>query len=400
MVAALQASAPLSSCHPAVQNKTLYNCRGQIVKPCIKNIPSPKQTAASRQCNKANVPRFVHFGPELEQTRWFFKADSPKCASSDPIFDTLSSSSDHNTIKSAPTTSLTHIRGPSPSFSAYEESPVVLETLEYADNRLSGTVKVHNLAFEKSVTVRMTKDGWKTVEDVHATFLRSIVAVDGSRPGVDRFHFKVPLDIDTTAAGAITISMCVRYHVNGQEYWDNKKGANYEFKFVTSNTSIKSTSTSTSTMTQSATDAIEMRKQTNDTFSFDFAASLPSSISPNRVSSADTRRYMQYSEATFAPAVYPPAMHYSGVSKYSNVRKQNQWQPMPGFDHFSTFTASQWIGNYYTSPSSTTSVSSVHSADLCGLYSSYRTPSPIMHTDSPLTISNAWASYPRSLLHC
>ncbi|KAJ1942809.1 hypothetical protein FBU59_003092, partial [Linderina macrospora] len=150
---------------------------GERIKSCMK-----KSTAACSQSGK--VPRFVHFGATLEHTRWFYKSETPKHASADPRFE---SSPDHEPC--ADKFRLVAVRKPSPSFSPFEPSPVVLETVEYAKGVLTGTVKVHNLAFEKHVSVRLTTDEWKTVEDVTADFVRSVAPVDGVRPSVDRFRF-------------------------------------------------------------------------------------------------------------------------------------------------------------------------------------------------------------------
>ncbi|KAJ1747424.1 hypothetical protein LPJ79_005263, partial [Coemansia sp. RSA 1821] len=116
-----------------------------------------------------------------------------------------------------------------PKFSCFEDSAVVLETVDYANNSLHGTIKVHNLAFKKDIFVRMTTDGWKTFEDVPAVFQRSISSVDGNRPGLDRFSFSAPI---AEAEHTMHISLCACYCVDGQEFWDNNQGTNYLFKLV------------------------------------------------------------------------------------------------------------------------------------------------------------------------
>ncbi|ORX68686.1 hypothetical protein DL89DRAFT_293898 [Linderina pennispora] len=250
---------------------------GKRIKSCMK-----KSSSVCGQSGK--VPRFVHFGATLEHTRWFYKSETPKHASADPRFE----SQDHETCGDE--LRLVPLRKPSPSFSPFEPSPVVLESVEYARGTLTGTIKVHNLAFEKQVSVRLTTDEWKTVVDVTAEFLRSVAPVDGVRPGVDRFRFKHPLKAEPTQ-----VSICVRYGVNDQEFWDNNQGANYCFKLAAA-------------APKRAVSEPLVRKPQNN---FAFAAPARRSPSPSYgVSAADASRYMRYSEAAFneppaQPAGYP-----------------------------------------------------------------------------------------------
>lgn len=79
-------------------------------------------------------------------------------------------------------------------------------------------VQVANLAFEKTVVVRLKRsDGqW---EDFPLSYVRS---TDGNREvwGADFNRYTLP------AAGN-AIEFAVRYSVNGQTYWDNNNGSNY-----------------------------------------------------------------------------------------------------------------------------------------------------------------------------
>ncbi|KAJ2660089.1 hypothetical protein IWW48_003141 [Coemansia sp. RSA 1200] len=291
----LQASAaPAAKPASARQNKEVRNSAGQLVKSCLSSRSSVAQRPNTHQ--KSRMPRFVHFNAELEQARWFFKTDAPQCASRDAI---TCNESNHLKDTTAAFTraylTLTPVRGPSPSFLSFEESPVVLETVRYVDKMLIGTIKVHNLAFEKYVAVRLTNDGWKSVEDVQATFLCAVTGADGCRPGVDRFRFSTPIaDTPSTADGAITISMCVCYRVNSEEHWDNNKGANYEFKLTVCSTSKSNAAVPTvvddpGLISLATTASILAHGQHTSSNTFKRAYMLPSS-SLNRVSAADTRR--------------------------------------------------------------------------------------------------------------
>ncbi|KAJ2490139.1 hypothetical protein IWW37_003407 [Coemansia sp. RSA 2050] len=313
-------SAPLAAPHSVT---------GHPIKPCIK-----KQYSTAAQLTP--VPRFVHFDTQLEHTRMFYKSDSPQCVACDPapasqIHDTASQTT-YIAQPLAPL-GLVPVRRPAPSFVPYEAAPVVLESVELSGLALTGCIKVHNLAYEKAVSVRLTRDDWRTSEDVSATYLRSIIGADGRRPGVDRFAFTISC---ASIAVPTTISMCVCYRVSGQEYWDNNKGANYSF--ILTPTAVANAATHAKTITP-----VTKARSSPHSFACGFEVSaittgamplpLPS------VSSADTRRYMRYSEARFSAAtpIQPP---------------------------------------------------------------SARTPSPTMRTGSPLATAHVWMPCPAALLHC
>ncbi|KAJ1813608.1 hypothetical protein LPJ56_003347 [Coemansia sp. RSA 2599] len=242
---------------------------GEIVRPCLRKRSATttdvaglyhqhQQASAEYALSSSGAangtamrtPRFVHFGADLECVRWFLKGQSPRSACEDAVPDYCSISDDDSSYAVArsnrqqqqqqrqPTTvRLTAIRRPTPAFSIYEQSPVVLERVELADNKrssaaLRGTVKVHNLAFEKSVTVRYSFDQWRTVNEASASYNRTLLECQGGRPGIDRFVFTLALPASVTVCLPSTIAMCVHYSVNNNDYWDNNGGANYMFKLA------------------------------------------------------------------------------------------------------------------------------------------------------------------------
>lgn len=85
----------------------------------------------------------------------------------------------------------------------------------YADV-LIGTIKVQNLDYDKSVTLRYSMDGWRTLCDLEAKFLHS------DSPDVDVFTFKVKIGPEVS-----TVQFCVRFRCKSQEFWDNNDGNNY-----------------------------------------------------------------------------------------------------------------------------------------------------------------------------
>lgn len=100
-------------------------------------------------------------------------------------------------------------------------------------DRLVGSVAVLNLAFEKSVTARVTFDGWVSYVNARAVYARSERVP--SRPGhaaieFDVFDFSVNLPVRwrKLRGDQPRVELAIRYDVNGQTFWDNNDGQNYE----------------------------------------------------------------------------------------------------------------------------------------------------------------------------
>ncbi|KAF0313996.1 Protein phosphatase 1 regulatory subunit 3C [Amphibalanus amphitrite] len=91
-----------------------------------------------------------------------------------------------------------------------------------AEDRLTGTIKVKNLHFEKVVFVRVSENNWRTSRDVAATY---VAAASGGAAGAtlyDRFKFELPLTSTTSR-----LDFCVCFRCPLGEFWDNNNGANY-----------------------------------------------------------------------------------------------------------------------------------------------------------------------------
>ncbi|KAL8653749.1 MAG: hypothetical protein Q9226_003713 [Calogaya cf. arnoldii] len=100
-----------------------------------------------------------------------------------------------------------------------------------SDNKnLMGAVAVANLAFHKTVVARFTLDYWKTTSEVVADY-NSDVRRKLLNDGCDRFLFSIKLE-DQANLEDKTMVFCVRYNVNGQEYWDNNNSLNYQVDFA------------------------------------------------------------------------------------------------------------------------------------------------------------------------
>lgn len=97
---------------------------------------------------------------------------------------------------------------------------VIVKELEEA---VVGTVKVRNLAFEKTVFVRSSGDNWTTSEDAFCTYMPSCAQLGhGVKVLYDTFSFRLTLPPKSRA-----IQFCVCFRCEAGEFWDNNNGHNY-----------------------------------------------------------------------------------------------------------------------------------------------------------------------------
>ncbi|XP_071521682.1 uncharacterized protein [Panulirus ornatus] len=103
---------------------------------------------------------------------------------------------------------------------------VVVENVEVGeDMSVRGIVRVLNLDFHKSVSVRYTFDHWRNFHEATATY------VPGSYDGLtDRFSFLLWGSF-LQDNGALVF--CVRYQTLGQDFWDNNYGNDYVLQCYT-----------------------------------------------------------------------------------------------------------------------------------------------------------------------
>lgn len=87
---------------------------------------------------------------------------------------------------------------------------------------ITGTVRVRNLDFHKSVYVRYTTDNWRSFSDLQASY------VDNSCDGFsDKFTFTIH---GTAVQIGQRIEMAARFHCRGQQFWDSNYDTNYVFQ--------------------------------------------------------------------------------------------------------------------------------------------------------------------------
>lgn len=107
---------------------------------------------------------------------------------------------------------------------------VCLESCTLQGHALTGTVKVRNLAFHKSVRVRITFDSWRSHRDVECAFMNDVC---GCRD-TDTFSFLIEVPVCVPPQDGV--EFCVRYTSGGKTHWDNNNGKNYALVTTHTNT--------------------------------------------------------------------------------------------------------------------------------------------------------------------
>ncbi|XP_077351927.1 protein phosphatase 1 regulatory subunit 3C-B-like [Festucalex cinctus] len=103
---------------------------------------------------------------------------------------------------------------------------VCLENCSLQERLLSGTVKVRNVGFEKSVRVRATFDSWASFVDVDCAFMNNVYG------GHDTDTFAFALDLPAHIPPQNRVEFCVCFQAADRIFWDNNSGNNYTVKHV------------------------------------------------------------------------------------------------------------------------------------------------------------------------
>uniref|UniRef100_A0A3Q2YGE1 CBM21 domain-containing protein n=1 Tax=Hippocampus comes TaxID=109280 RepID=A0A3Q2YGE1_HIPCM len=222
-----------------------------------KSLPTPTERAKleisrSRSPTSQKKVRFADsLGLELISVKHFDDSDEPEVP--ERILAKLPKSTDLNHMASTkfprPLTQSVFMElqfttpGTLPGFEQkVREVKVLLESVETDDFSLSGFVRVLNLAFEKSVSLRYSLNNWITFMDSLASYVPH--SSDGA---TDRFSFKVVMPTYMENGG--TLQFAIKYTVDGEEFWDNNNGKNYKVRPII----VVSTSESTSDFSPAAT---------------------------------------------------------------------------------------------------------------------------------------------------
>lgn len=210
---------------------------GELVRPALR--PSYSKRRPSSMPGTPTFSKAVHFDPSLEHVRHFLQVDRPIAVSagSSPVDSTLDDDGEYpfpNRTRSASPPFEWEIRLTNfPSGTGRSVSrPVQVERVYLSSDKknLMGAIVVQNLAFHKSVVARFTLDYWKTTSEVVADF-SSDVRRKHANDVNDRFVFSIKLE-DQNHLENKTLVFCVRYNVNGQEFWDNNNSMNYHVLFL------------------------------------------------------------------------------------------------------------------------------------------------------------------------
>lgn len=209
---------------------------GELVRPALR--PSSARRRPSSMPGTPTFGKAVHFDSHLEHVRHFLQVDKPLAVSagSSPV-DAYESESefpfgeDGSSSKSPPFEWEIVVSNFPAETPLRLSLPVRVERVFLsADNKtLIGSVAVANLAFNKLVVARFTLDYWKTTSEVVAEY-NNDVRQPKFAVGYDRFNFNIKL-ADLANLEAKTMFFCVKYAVNGQEYWDNNNATNFQIDF-------------------------------------------------------------------------------------------------------------------------------------------------------------------------
>lgn len=215
---------------PMVRKKS-----GELVRPALR-------ASHRRPSSMPGTPVFskaVHFDSHLEHVRHFLQVDRPLAVSagSSPV-ESYESDNEYpfpNDAKSAarsPPYEWELVTANFPQTTqARKTLPVRLERVWLSSDQKSmlGSIAVANLAFQKQVICRFTLDYWKTVSEVSAEYGHEIVPRQGPLAH-DRFTFVIKLS-DMANLESKTLFFCIRYSVDGQEFWDNNASTNFQVDF-------------------------------------------------------------------------------------------------------------------------------------------------------------------------
>lgn len=207
---------------------------GELVKPALR--PASRRRYSSMP-GTPTYSKAVHFNEDIEQVRHFLQVDRPIAVSagSSPVetYDSESEYPFHETQKEKePEWDIKLANFPQTDSYERQTSPVRVERIFLAsDNKtLVGSVACANISFHKLVVARFTLDYWKTTSEVVAEYNHD-VRKKHKDDGYDRFNFNIKL-ADQANLESKTLLLCVRYQVNGQEFWDNNGSINYQVDFV------------------------------------------------------------------------------------------------------------------------------------------------------------------------
>lgn len=96
------------------------------------------------------------------------------------------------------------------------------------NNKIIGSLIVNNLNFEKNIEVKFTFNNWDNIHYINSQFKKSLTEkFDEFEFFIDLNRYKFFLKIKDLLNNQINISLCCRYDVNNETYYDNNNYQNY-----------------------------------------------------------------------------------------------------------------------------------------------------------------------------
>lgn len=210
---------------------------GELVRPALRASSTKR-----RPISMPGTPTYskaVHFQDNsLEHVRHFLQVDRPIAVSagSSPVDsydedDEFPFSTNDSGLRSLPFEWDIRLTNFPRGFVERQALPVRTEKIYLSPDTkvLIGSVAVQNLAFDKLVVARFTLDYWKTTSEVVAEY-NNDVRKRQTADGCDRFTFYIKLE-DQVKLENKSMFFCVRYIVNGHDYWDSNDSMNYQVDF-------------------------------------------------------------------------------------------------------------------------------------------------------------------------
>jgi hypothetical protein len=210
---------------------------GELVRPALR--PPSAQRRPLSMPGTPTYSKAVHFDSHLEHVRHFLQVDKPLAVSagSSPVENYESEVEfpfgydESGRPRQQPFEWEIRLSNFPTDTRARESLPVRVERVFLSsDNKnLVGAIAVQNLAYQKLIVARFTLDYWKTTSEVIADYNHDVRR--RRNDGCDRFNFSIKL-VDLANLENKTMFFCIRYSVNGRDYWDNNNGMNYQVDFT------------------------------------------------------------------------------------------------------------------------------------------------------------------------
>ncbi|CAJ1066850.1 protein phosphatase 1 regulatory subunit 3C-B-like [Xyrichtys novacula] len=226
-------------------NQSTCSHKQQLYKPLRPCLSNQQKAVEDRDCegwnNKAGKKKVVFAdmkGMSLTAIHVFSKFDDEpyqnKCSVGiveDLQFDMTDLEAATKDLKISSVRSLAlDFKQPSADYLDFRnrliKNSVCLENCSLQERSLTGTIKVRNIGFEKSVLLRATFDSWASFTDIECTFMNNVYSCQDT----DTFAFV--LELPNHIPPSNRIEFCICFKAQNQIYWDNNDGQNYGLKRI------------------------------------------------------------------------------------------------------------------------------------------------------------------------